>query len=262
MTDGHDARFARTVDLYDPEGFARVRGGGVVVAGLGGVGAHAAIALARSGIGRLLLIDCDTLSRTSLNRHPVAGPLDVGRPKVEVVRDHLVQACPDTLVAVSASRIEDATLATLLRDDDVMVHGVLLDAIDSVDHKVALLAHAVGQGRVAVSSLGAAGKVDPGQVRSGTLEESRVCPLGRVVRRGLRRHGVAPSRIQAVWSEEAPRKPDPVGPGGGVPDAFGRHRRQPSNMMLPGMFGFALAALAIGSLAGGGGWSRDRRPSR
>jgi tRNA threonylcarbamoyladenosine dehydratase len=238
-----------------------VRAGGAVVAGLGGVGAHAAVALARSGIGRLLLVDCDTVSRSSLNRHPVAGPLDVGRPKVEVVRDHLVRACPDTLVAVSASRIEASTLATVLVDDDVVPHRVLLDAIDSVDHKTALLAHAVAQGRVAVCSLGAAGKVDPGRIRTGTLDESRVCPLGRVVRRGLRRLGVAPSRIQAVWSEEAPRKPDPVGPGGGEPDAFGRHRRQPSNMMLPGMFGFALAALAIRSLADGDGCSRGAPPS-
>lgn len=244
-------RFTRTVDLYGPAAFARVRDGGVVVVGLGGVGSHAAVALARSGVGRLHLIDHDRVSTSSLNRHPCAGPPEVGQPKTEVLARFLAATCPDTSVTWRTGRLTPqdvgAVLGAAIRSD----HAVVVDAIDSVRDKVALLAHALGHQWAVICSLGAAGKRDAGAVRTGSLADSRVCPLARIVRRELRAAGADAHQVAAVWSEEPPLGPVGAPPGGSLPDEPGVTRRQPSNMMLPGMFGYALAALALTALGEG-----------
>lgn len=243
-------RFTRTVDLYGGEAFDRIRAGGVVVVGLGGVGAHAAVALARSGVGRLLLVDHDVITTSSLNRHPIAGPADVGRGKAELLAAVLAETCPDTATTAAGARVTPAGVAGLLQAAVRSRHGVLADCIDSVPDKVALLAHASAFAWRTVCSLGAAGKRDGGLVRTGTLADTRVCPLARRVRRGVREAGVAPGDVAAVWSEEAPAPAvePPAGPDGR--GAAASVRRQPSNMMLPGIFGYAAAALALDLLAG------------
>lgn len=242
-------RFTRTVDLYGCDGMDRIRAAGVVVVGLGGVGAHTAVALARSGVGRLHLVDFDTVTTSSLNRHPVAGPDDVGRGKAEVLSVFLSATCPDTRVTFVPERVTPDNLPQLLPNDGAATFGVVIDAIDSLQDKVALLVHARAQGRLTVCSAGAAGKIDPGRLRSGTLDQTRVCPLARKVRRGVRQAGADPSQILAVWSEEEPRPPVTAPVGDHLPDEPGVTRRQPSNMMLPGMVGYALAAVAIAAVA-------------
>ncbi len=249
MADRFPARFTRTVDLYGAAAFARIREGGVVVVGLGGVGAHAVVALARSGIGRLHVLDFDQVTTSSLNRHPCAGPADVGRDKTDVLAAFLAVTCPETTVTMTAARVTATTVGELLPAARQRQHAVLVDAIDSVPDKVALLAHAAPRRWATVCSLGAAGKRDGGAVRAGSLADSRVCPLARVVRRGLRAAGVDPAGIDAVWSEEPPLGPVTAAPGAHLPQEPGVTRRQPSNMMLPGMFGYALAARALERLA-------------
>ncbi|MEZ4386014.1 MAG: ThiF family adenylyltransferase [Candidatus Krumholzibacteriia bacterium] len=238
-------RLTRTVDLYGPDGMARIRSAGVVVVGLGGVGAHAAVALARSGIGRLHLVDDDVITTSSLNRHPVAGPADLGRSKAEVLATFIAATCPETDATLAVARVTAASLPTLLPEAGREVHGVVIDAIDGVVEKIALIVHAAGQGRQVVCSAGAAGKVDPGLIRTGTLGQTRVCPLARKVRHGVRQAGLDAGAIAAVWSEEDPRPPIDAPPGTHLPDEPGVTRRQASNMMLPGMVGYALAALAV-----------------
>ena len=240
MPDRFTPRFTRTVDLYGPDAFARVRARGVIVVGLGGVGAHCAVALARSGVGRLKLIDFDRVTTSSLNRHPVAGPADVGALKTEVLASFFAATCPDTAVETVAQRVEPDNLDELVPQAEREPFPVLVDCIDSVSAKTALLIHGVAHGWRTVASLGAAGKCDGGLVRTGTLADTRVCPLARKVRQGVRAGETDPALIRAVWSEEAPRPPI---------TAPGERRRQPSNMMVPGMFGFALAAEAMRLLA-------------
>jgi tRNA A37 threonylcarbamoyladenosine dehydratase len=250
------ARLTRTVDLYGAGACAAIGAGGAIVVGLGGVGAHAAVALARCGIGRLHLIDDDRVTTSSLNRHPAAGPADVGRAKTEVLATFLRTSCPDTVVTLASARVTAGTVGDLVTAD-ALAGGrdatggfpVLVDAIDSVADKVALLVHGVRLAWPTVCSLGAAGKRDAGSVRTGTLAATRVCPLARVVRRGVREAGVDPASIGAVWSEEPPLGPVTVTPGTQLADEPDLPRRQPSNMMLPGMFGFALANLAVEILA-------------
>jgi tRNA A37 threonylcarbamoyladenosine dehydratase len=243
-------RFTRTVDLYGHDGFARIRSRGALVVGLGGVGAHAVVALARSGVGRLKILDFDRVTTSSLNRHPVAGPDDVGRLKTEILAAWIGRTCPDTEVEGVAACVEPANVADLVVDTERELFPVLIDCIDSVDAKVALLAHGVAHGWTTLCSLGAAGKRDGGGVRLGDLFDSTGCPLARKIRRGLRERGVGPGQVRAAWSTEAPVPPVTVD-AGEVPDDEPRvRRRQPSNIMLPGIFGFALAAAALADLAG------------
>lgn len=251
MTAPFAPRFARTVDLYGGEAFARLRGRGACVAGLGGVGAHCATALARSGVGRLLLIDFDRLTVSSLNRHPVAAARDVGRLKTEILADWIAAVCPDTAVETATLRLDPARLDQQLpaaRRPDL---PVLIDCIDDVAAKAALLVHGVRHGWRVLSSMGAAGKRDGGQVRRGDLFATSACPLAREIRRRLRRLGIGPDAVEAVWSTETPVPPvvAPAGPdgrqGGHDEPGGGTPRRQPSNQMLPGIFGYALAARAV-----------------
>lgn len=241
LRDEHGSpRFSRTVDLYGADGFDRLRRGGAIVVGLGGVGAHCAAALARSGLGRLKLLDHDRITASSLNRHPVAGPDDVGRLKTEILAAWLQATCPQTAVEAVVARLQETNLGELVPTDERERFPVLIDCIDDVAAKTALLRYGVVHGWHVFSSMGAGGKRDGGQVRVGDLYSAQVCPLARAVRQRLRRLGVGPGQVAVVWSKEPPLPPrDP------------RCGRQPSSQMLPGIFGYALAALAVARLAAG-----------
>ncbi|MHB8078296.1 MAG: ThiF family adenylyltransferase [Candidatus Krumholzibacteriia bacterium] len=240
-------RFTRLVDYYGADGFARVRAARVAVIGLGGVGAHAALALARSGVGRLLLVDHDSVTVSSLNRSPVATLADVGHPKAEVLARHLAAACPDTAVEPRVEFCHDDTLAALLTP----APAVVVDAIDSLTPKLALLAHCVTGGLAIVSSMGASSRRMTAGLRIGDIAESRTCPLARRVRQRLRRRGIA-SGITCVWSEEPSGGDLPPDLGDRLNDRGRVRNRLPSQISLPGMFGYALAALALERIAGAG----------
>lgn len=239
------ARFARTIDFLGEPGFAALRRATVVVVGLGGVGSHAALALARAGIGRLRLVDFDAVAVSNLNRHAVATLADAGQPKADVMVRRLADIVPDTeATAVRAFFHRDKADEILAGPLDFVV-----DAIDGLNTKVTLLRCCVERGLAVVSSMGASARSDPSLVRVGPIESSSGCPLARHVRRRLRRQGVA-TGITVVYSTEASRTPLPpddeesqLGPGR-------TRNRLPSLPTLPGIFGFAAANEVIARLAG------------
>jgi tRNA threonylcarbamoyladenosine dehydratase len=239
------ARFTRTIDLYGAEGFRRIRTARVAVAGIGGVGSHAALALARSGVGQLVLVDPDRLTASSLNRHPLALPEEVGRFKVEVMATHLALACPDTSVTAWREFLDPTTLPEVLSPPLDFV----VDAIDSVGPKTGLLIHCVREGMRVVSSMGASSRRGPGGVQVDDISRTSGCPLARRVRLRLRHAGVH-GGIPCAWSSEPPAPPlEPA-----IEDQTvwrGRpRRRQPSSICLPGIFGYTLAAVVLGEIAG------------
>ena len=245
-------RHHRTVLFYGERAFARIRAARVTVVGLGGVGGHAAVCLARSGIGGLVLIDHDTVTPSSLNRSAFAEPADIGRTKAAVLADHLARVCPDVAVRAVEAFCGDDTLADLVPAEGPGRPDLVIDAIDSLNPKVGLLAWCRRHGLPVVAGLGAAGKRDVGAVRTGDLFQSTRCALARHVRARLRRRGVA-GPIPAVWSVEngdaarpgavkeldRDEAPDPAAPGGRP-----RHTLA-SQMTIPGVFGYGLAALAL-----------------
>jgi len=248
-------RHYRTVLFYGEEAFSRIRQANVTIVGLGGVGSHAAMNLARSGIGLLHLVDFDTVSASSLNRSPFAEPDDVGRLKTDVLREYLARVCPDTTITVTEAFCGDDTLPQVVPVEPGSRPDLVIDAIDSLNTKVGLLAWCAGHDVQVITSLGAAGKRDVGMVRTGDLAESTICPLARKVRSRLKRRGIT-SAIPAIWSIEkaAAHRPaalketrdvaDPEAPAPSYTTTRERHTLA-SQMTLPGVFGYGLAAMAL-----------------
>ena len=237
--------FARAVDLLGEEGFAALQRSHVVVLGLGGVGSHAAGALVRAGVGRVGLVDFDRLTLSSLNRHLVARPADVGRGKARLLAEHLAAVSPGCRLEVSERFFHLETADELLAGPPAFV----VDAIDSFTPKVALLRTCVSREIPVVSCMGASARTDPTLLRIGDLSETRVCPLARAVRRRLAKEGVR-SGIRCVYSIEAPLPPLPPDGGDEVLRRGRVRNRLPSLSYMPGIFGYAAAGVVILGLSG------------
>jgi len=237
-------RFERTALLYGADGFARIRAASVLIVGLGGVGTHAAVALARSGVGRLTLIDFDEVTASSLNRHPCACPADVGRPKTTVMADFLRSTCSDTEIIERQAFFHDDSADDLLTPPPDHV----VDAIDSLNPKVALLVACLDRGLPVVSSMGAAMHVDATLVRVADIGSTTGCPLAARVRRLLKRRGFD-TGVRCIYSlEKHPVRPlppndDPSYDRGRLRDTL------PSSMSIPGVFGFTSASIVLEKLA-------------
>jgi len=248
-------RHYRTVLFFGEVAFRRITEASVTVIGLGGVGAHAAVNLARSGLGALHLVDFDTVAESSLNRSPFAEPSDIGRLKTDALRDYLTRVCPDTTVTVTEAFCGDDTLPQVVPVEPGSRPDLVIDAIDSLNTKVGLLAWCASHDVLVITSLGAAGKRDVGMVRTGNLADSTICPLARKVRSRLKRRGIN-GAIPAIWSIEkaAAHRPaalkevreveDPEAPAPSYTTSRERHTLA-SQMTLPGVFGYGLAAMAL-----------------
>lgn len=181
------------------QALARTR---VAVFGVGGVGSWAAEALARSGVGHLLLVDSDCLCSTNVNRQIQATALNTGMSKVEAMRLRLQEINPHAAIATHHGAYNEHTAGqfTLTQFDYV------LDAIDSLKNKVLLIRHTLEAGVTLYASMGAAAKLDPTMIRVAPLSKTRICPLARMVRKRLYRLGI-PCDFPCVYSEEMPLEP-------------------------------------------------------
>jgi tRNA A37 threonylcarbamoyladenosine dehydratase len=209
----------------------------VFVAGLGGVGSFAAEALVRAGVGELVIADFDRVAASNLNRQLCALHSTLGRPKAEVVQARLLDINPDCRVTLIQEFLAAEMLPALVAEGGF---DHVVDAIDSLSSKLALLAAALEAAVPVVSSMGAGGRLDPAGIRIGDLMDSGGCPLARKVRRQLRRRGYGRG-ITAVWSEEPPQPPLP-------PEPTGRGRPRAVNgtiSYLPGLFGLTMAGVVV-----------------
>jgi len=231
----------RTRILVGDEGVERLGASHVLVAGLGGVGSFVAEALARAGVGALTLVDHDRVAPSNLNRQLVALRSTVGRLKADVMAERIADINPGCRVTVLPEFIDED------RMEDFVGGGfdLIVDAIDSLSSKVALIETSVRLGMPILSSMGAGGRMDPTRLRVGDLMETQVCPLAREVRSRLRRRGVGRG-VTVVWSDESPIPPRP-------PEDTGRGRPRAVNGTLsymPSLFGLTLAGLAVRRLLG------------
>jgi tRNA A37 threonylcarbamoyladenosine dehydratase len=242
-----EKRFARTAEFFGPEGFDRIRNASVAVVGLGGVGSHAAVCLARNGIGDLLLIDFDVVTESSLNRSPFAGPSSVGLPKAEVLARHLAEVSSGTRVRWLREFMDGKTIADALTFRPSWV----VDAIDSLNPKVCLIQHCLSSSIPIVSSMGASSRIDPSAVRVDDISKTGICPLARKVRQYLRRRGVE-SGLTCVYSIETPAvRPGPPDDSEQLVRRGRVRNRLPGAGALPGIFGYACAAVVLKGIAGG-----------
>jgi tRNA A37 threonylcarbamoyladenosine dehydratase len=217
------------------------------VIGLGGVGSHAAVCLARNGIGGLLLVDFDLVTQSSLNRSPFAGPSIVGMAKAEALAGHLAETCPETRVRWVREFMDEKTIPAVL----AAAPSWVVDAIDGLNPKVCLIQHCLASGIPIVSSMGASSRIDPAAVRVGDISATEVCPLARKVRQYLKRRGID-SGLTCVYSVETPSvRPGPPDDSEALLRRGRIRNRLPGAGALPGIFGYACAAVVLKKIAGG-----------
>jgi tRNA A37 threonylcarbamoyladenosine dehydratase len=189
--------FQRLTLLAGPEGldfFSRVR---VIVFGVGGVGSWCAEALVRSGIGSIDLVDSDTVCVTNINRQVQATSLTIGQSKVEALKKRLREVNPGCKIGAFGKVFCRETADSFGID----TADYVIDAIDSLTHKLDLIETTVNAGKTLYSSMGMAQKLDPTQLKTGDIWETRGCPLARLVRAGLRKRGFQ-GHFTAVYSGE------------------------------------------------------------
>ncbi len=190
-------RFLRIERLLGAEALSTLQQKHVCIVGIGAVGSYALEALARSGVGSFTLVDFDTVGITNLNRQLIALESTLERKKCDVAKERILDINPDCRVeALPLFAHEDSFDQIFARKPDL-----LIDAIDSLNPKITLLAYAYHQGIPTISSMGAALRKDPSKIHVGDLMDTRECPLARMVRNKIRRRGVGRG-IHAVYSSE------------------------------------------------------------
>lgn len=235
--------FSRTELLLGEQQLQRLQSARVLIAGIGGVGGYAAEALARAGVGHLTLIDSDTVHPSNINRQILALSSTIGLPKVTVMTDRIRQINPDALVTPLQTLLTPENCAACLTPG----FDLVLDAIDTFSAKLALLKQCVEQQIPVISSMGAAGKLAPDQVRIADIAESHGCRLARKIRKELRKSGIS-TGIPVVFSTEASGAI--IADSERSEDADDTRRPLGSISYLPGIFGLFMAGEAIKSLTG------------
>ncbi|KGM06487.1 HesA/MoeB/ThiF family protein [Methylophaga thiooxydans] len=233
--------FERTHILIGDEGITKLQNSHVFLAGMGGVGSFTAEALARMGVGKMTLVDHDVVSGSNMNRQLVALKSTVGTLKADVMAQRIQDINPDCqLTLLTEFLTPDSIPAVLAQGYDVIV-----DAIDSLSSKSALLETAWRNDLTVFASMGAGGKLDPTQVRTGDLMDTSMCKLAKQLRSQLRKRGVGRG-IQTVYSTESPLPPLP-------PEPVSRGRARAVNgtvSYMPSIFGLTLAGLVVNHIVG------------
>jgi tRNA threonylcarbamoyladenosine dehydratase len=193
---------ARNRAFLKPEGLEKLRKAFVIVVGCGGVGSHCATALARSGVTKIRLIDFDQVSLSSLNRHAVATLQDVGSPKVQVLQRRLHAIAPWIRFDLRREKFDGESADRLLGHfKDGHKPDFVVDAIDNIDTKVALLKHCYDHRLPVISSMGAGTKSDATKIMVGDISVSTDDRLSKSIRRRLKLLGIT-SGIPVVYSTE------------------------------------------------------------
>ena len=194
-------QFSRTRLLFGPEGMEKLKNSHVAVFGIGGVGGYAVEALARSGIGALDLVDDDKVCLTNVNRQLYATRSTVGRYKVEVAEERIRDINPDCRVRIWKTFFMPDTQDQF----DFSEYDYVVDAIDTVKGKLALVEAAKAAGTPIISCMGAGNKTDPTAFRVADIYKTSICPLARVMRTECRKR--RSRHLKVVYSTELPVRP-------------------------------------------------------
>lgn len=236
MTTGFGAEHSRTAALVGEAGMERLTAASVAVFGIGGVGGHLAEALARAGVGHIHLIDRDTVSLSNINRQAVALHSTVGRPKVEVMAERILDINPFCQV--------EATVAFYLPENahefPLSRYDYVADCVDTVAAKLELAVRCQAAGIPLIAAMGAGNKLYPERFRISDISKTETDPLARVMRRELKKRGV--SKLLCVWSDEPPQSSLVTGDDG---------RPAPASISFtPSAMGLIMAGEIVRTLSG------------
>ena len=194
-------QFSRTELLLGKEALDKLAGSRVAVFGIGGVGGYVCEALVRSGVGEFDLVDDDKVCLTNLNRQIIATRKTIGKYKVEVMRDRILEINPDAKVNVHKCFFLPENADEFPFEE----YDYIVDAVDTVTAKISLVMAAKEKNVPIISSMGAGNKLDPSQFKVADIYKTKVCPLAKVMRRELKARGV--KKLKVVYSEEEPIRP-------------------------------------------------------
>ena len=247
-------QFSRTQLIFGAEGMERLFRARVAVFGIGGVGGYTVEALARSGVGTLDLIDDDRVCLTNANRQIFATRKTVGQYKVDVARARILEINPDAVVHTYKTFYSPQTAEQF----DFTQYDYVVDAIDTVTGKLALVERAERAGAPIISSMGAGNKVDPTAFEVADIYETSVCPLARVIRQELRKRGIR--KLKVVYSKEPAMTPIDdmtiscrahcICPPGTARKCTQRRQVPGSNAFVPSAVGLILAGEVVKDLTG------------
>ena len=231
--------FIRSKMLFGEDSIEWLSRKKVIVFGVGGVGGHAAEVLARSGIGEIHLLDHDEVSVTNINRQMVATTKTIGRKKVDVMRERILDINPECKVEI----FDMFYLPTEEEKDAFVLEGYdyIIDAIDTISAKIDLAVRAQQLGIGIISAMGAGNKVDPTKFEVSDIYKTSVCPLAKVMRRELKNRRI--KKLKVVYSKEIPRKP-------GIIEAIkeGSRPAPGSCAFVPGVVGMIMAGEVVKDL--------------
>lgn len=233
--------FSRTELLIGPEKFRRIKKASVMVFGVGGVGSHCIEALARTGVGKLILVDNDKVSVTNINRQSIAFHSTVGEYKTQVMKRKILDICPDTEVETHEVFVLPDNVDSILdcRPD------YIVDAIDTVTAKLALAKKAMEYNIPIISSMGTGNKLHGEMFEIEDISRTSVCPLCKVMRRELKKQGI--THLKVLYSKEKPVKTDPDK----MEEDPGARRSLPGSIsFVPPVAGLLIAGEVIRDIAG------------
>ncbi len=230
------AQFTRTNILLGEDNLTKLAGKHILIAGVGGVGGYVAEAIARAGVGKITLIDNDVVDITNLNRQLISTLANVGELKVNEFTKRILAINPEVQLITQAVFIDAANLANLLEDKPDYV----IDCIDTIESKLALLVYCLKHKIKVVSSMGAGNRIDVTKVKLADIGKTQVCALARNIRLRLRELGINKG-IMVVYSEETPFAKPLANPNGGRPT-------NGTISYLPALFGIMLAGKVLQEL--------------
>jgi tRNA A37 threonylcarbamoyladenosine dehydratase len=195
-----NSRFSRTELVLGAEGMDKLSRSSVAIFGIGGVGSFTAEALARSGIGKIILIDYDIIDISNINRQIHATTSTIGMFKVDAMKERLLEINPDIEVVIKKEIYGLETKGMLLNPE----YDYIVDAIDMISSKLDLIVSTKALGIPMISSMGAGNKLNPTQIKVGDIYSTSVDPMSRVMRKELKKRKV--DSLKVVWSDEIPMK--------------------------------------------------------
>lgn len=227
--------------LLGDESLAALSAARVAIVGIGGVGAYAAEMLARAGVGHIVLVDSDSVGESNINRQLLALHSTVGRPKVEVLSERLKDINPSLEVTSVVDYVNEDNVASVI---GAAAPDYVVDAIDTLSPKIALIQHCLKSGLRLVSSMGSGAKLDVTRIRIADISKTRMCPLAHMLRKRLHKLGIK-SGFLAVYSEETPIRESTV-----LEESRNKKSQVGSVSYLPAAFGCACAQAVICGIAG------------
>lgn len=193
--------FSRTEMLIGAEALKKLSVSKVAIFGIGGVGTYAVEGLVRCGVGKFVLVDDDCICLTNINRQLHATRKTIGKPKVEAMRDRILEINPKAEVTIFQKFYLPETEEELIQED----YDYIIDAIDTVTGKIGLVMKAKEKGIPIICSMGTGNKLDPMRLEIADISETSVCPLAKVMRKELKKRGI--TSLKVLYSREEPIKP-------------------------------------------------------